>query len=268
MMAIILNCFTLGMYHPCGDEVCVEMRCQLLELFDDFIFVFFALEMFIKMIAMGVRGSKSAYLSDSWNRLDAFIVFAGAFEYIMDIGDINLTAVRTVRVLRPLRAINRIPSMRILVMLLLDTLPMLGNVLLLCFFVFFIFGIIGVQLWAGLLRQRCYLNLPTNFTLPASVAMQLNTSNRIDPREDPPLIPSLPAYYYDHLLEKDYICSSEKDHGIHRCNELPPFRVGDVDCSLPIEKELSISNLQDVYNGTHCINWNAYYSQCKPGMNI
>ena len=46
---------------------------------------------------------------------------------------------------------------RILVMLLLDTLPMLGNVLLLCFFVFFIFGIVGVQLWAGLLRQRCYV---------------------------------------------------------------------------------------------------------------
>jgi len=47
--------------------------------------------------------------------------------------------------------------MRILVMLLLDTLPMLGNVLLLCFFVFFIFGIIGVQLWEGILRQRCSL---------------------------------------------------------------------------------------------------------------
>ena len=35
---------------------------------------------------------------------------------------------------------------------------MLGNALLLCFFVFFIFGIVGVQLWAGLLRQRCYVN--------------------------------------------------------------------------------------------------------------
>ena len=48
--------------------------------------------------------------------------------------------------------------MRILVSLLLDTLPMLGNVLLLCFFLFFIFGIVGVQLWAGLLRQRCFLS--------------------------------------------------------------------------------------------------------------
>lgn len=62
---------------------------------------------------------------------------------------------------------NRSPlflaGLRILVNLLLDTLPMLGNVLLLCFFVFFIFGIIGVQLWAGLLRNRCYLE--ENFTL-------------------------------------------------------------------------------------------------------
>lgn len=49
-------------------------------------------------------------------------------------------------------------GMRILVTLLLDTLPMLGNVLLLCFFVFFIFGIVGVQLWAGLLRNRCFLD--------------------------------------------------------------------------------------------------------------
>jgi len=47
-------------------------------------------------------------------------------------------------------------GMRILVMLLLDTLPMLGNILMLCFFIFFIFGIIGVQMWKGLLRQRCF----------------------------------------------------------------------------------------------------------------
>jgi len=56
-------------------------------------------------------------------------------------------------------------DLRILVMLLLDTLPMLGNVLLLCFFVFFIFGIVGVQLWAGLLRQRCVLEFPENISI-------------------------------------------------------------------------------------------------------
>lgn len=60
-------------------------------------------------------------------------------------------------------------GMRILVMLLLDTLPMLGNVLLLCFFVFFIFGIVGVQLWEGILRQRCEMVLPPNVLRPKYV---------------------------------------------------------------------------------------------------
>uniref|UniRef100_A0AAV2KN79 Ion transport domain-containing protein n=1 Tax=Knipowitschia caucasica TaxID=637954 RepID=A0AAV2KN79_KNICA len=63
----------------------------------------------------------------------------------------------------PVYGCHEVCGMRILVNLLLDTLPMLGNVLLLCFFVFFIFGIIGVQLWAGLLRNRCYPEV--NFTL-------------------------------------------------------------------------------------------------------
>ena len=45
-----------------------------------------------------------------------------------------------------------------MVTILLDTMPMLGNVLLLCFVLFSIFGIIGVQLWKGLLRNRCYLD--------------------------------------------------------------------------------------------------------------
>lgn len=60
-------------------------------------------------------------------------------------------------------------GMRILVTLLLDTLPMLGNVLLLCFFVFFIFGIVGVQLWAGLLRNRCFLDEDARMWVQMSV---------------------------------------------------------------------------------------------------
>ena len=133
MMAILLNCVTLGMYQPCSDDSsCTTPRCQVLQTSDDIIFCFFALEMFIKMLAMGIAGSKNAYLSDTWNRLDFFIVVAGyaslrhtlmahylisgnlfslsALEYCLDVGNMNLSAIRTVRVLRPLRAINRIPS--------------------------------------------------------------------------------------------------------------------------------------------------------------
>jgi hypothetical protein len=80
-----------------------------LQLFDDVIFAFFTLEMMIKMIAMGGCG-RGTYLADSWNRLDFFIVMSGALEYVLQIENLNLTAIRTIRVLRPLRAINRIPS--------------------------------------------------------------------------------------------------------------------------------------------------------------
>ena len=45
-------------------------------MLDDFIFAFFAIEMLIKMVSMGVAG-KGTYLAETWNRLDCFIVIAG-----------------------------------------------------------------------------------------------------------------------------------------------------------------------------------------------
>ncbi|KAF7489225.1 Voltage-dependent T-type calcium channel subunit alpha-1G [Sarcoptes scabiei] len=243
MMAILLNCVTLGMYQPCSDdETCTTSRCKILQTFDDIIFGFFALEMAIKMLAMGIVNSPNAYLSDTWNRLDFLIVVAGI---LSDVGNMNLSAIRTVRVLRPLRAINRIPSMRILVMLLLDTLPMLGNVLLLCFFVFFIFGIIGVQLWAGLLRQRCFLSVPPNTSIPESL--------------------SIPSFYQDNHDEdddRDYICSLEKDNGMHRCLHLPNYRYYHLTCS---ESALTLPNTNEP-NETSCVDWNQYYTDCRPGQ--
>ncbi|KAI1724609.1 ion transport protein [Ditylenchus destructor] len=116
MFVIVLNCITLGMYRPCEDGAdCHTYRCYVLSLVDHLIFAYFAAEMMIKTIALGFYG-ENAYLSDTWNRLDFFIVMAGIAEYLLQeyLGNINLTAIRTIRVLRPLRAVNRIPSMRIL----------------------------------------------------------------------------------------------------------------------------------------------------------
>ncbi|XP_055913400.1 uncharacterized protein LOC129947020 isoform X4 [Eupeodes corollae] len=233
ILVIILNCVTLGMYQPCVDDACVTNRCKILQMFDDIIFAFFALEMSIKMVAMGMYG-KNTYLADSWNRLDFFIVLAGLLEYVMHVENLNLTAIRTIRVLRPLRAINRIPSMRILVMLLLDTLPMLGNVLLLCFFVFFIFGIIGVQMWEGILRQRCVKLIPDNVIWP-------NIS-----------------FYYEFSKEQDYICSIPEDSGMHLCADFPAYRIGALLCNA--------TALPYSYNhptNVSCVNWNQYYTNCS-----
>ncbi|CAI4233228.1 unnamed protein product [Auanema sp. JU1783] len=244
MSVILINCITLGMYRPCEDGVdCVTLRCQILTIIDHLIFLYFVVEMFIKIIALGV-GGPSGYLSDTWNRLDCFIVTAGIMEIFLQEylgGNINLTAIRTVRVLRPLKAVNRIPSMRILVNLLLDTLPMLGNVLLLCFFVFFIFGIVGVQLWAGLLRNRCAINLPTTMT-----DQQIALFNDV----------KLTRYYIPEDTTLEYICSQEDANGLHTCSNLPPFAINGRKCNLTIEQFALV-------NEENCINWNIYYNECQ-----
>ncbi|XP_012892481.1 PREDICTED: voltage-dependent T-type calcium channel subunit alpha-1G isoform X25 [Dipodomys ordii] len=239
MLVILLNCVTLGMFRPCEDIACDSQRCRILQAFDDFIFAFFAVEMVVKMVALGIFGKK-CYLGDTWNRLDFFIVIAGMLEYSLDLQNVSFSAVRTVRVLRPLRAINRVPSMRILVTLLLDTLPMLGNVLLLCFFVFFIFGIVGVQLWAGLLRNRCFL--PENFSLPLSVDLER-------------------YYQTENEDESPFICSQPRENGMRSCRSVPTLRGeggGGPPCGLDYNAYNSSSN-------TTCVNWNQYYTNCSAG---
>ncbi|XP_049576460.1 voltage-dependent T-type calcium channel subunit alpha-1H isoform X2 [Syngnathus scovelli] len=234
ILAILLNCVTLGMFQPCDDTP------VLLQALDDGIFAFFAGEMLVKMVALGIVGH-NGYLGDPWNRLDFFIVVVGMLEYSLDGHNVSLSAIRTVRVLRPLRAINRVPSMRILVTLLLDTLPMLGNVLALCFFVFFIFGVVGVQLWAGLLRNRCF--------------MADDVKTRLD-------VSTLSLYYRPGATdEHPFICSAERDNGMLRCADVPRRRVAGRACSLAAgERPAAAAGA-----GPSCVNWHQYYNECRAG---
>uniref|UniRef100_A0A1I8G4E0 Ion_trans domain-containing protein n=1 Tax=Macrostomum lignano TaxID=282301 RepID=A0A1I8G4E0_9PLAT len=251
MLVILLNCVTLGMYQPCHDEQCTQARCQMLAGFDHAVFAFFAWEMCVKVMAMGFWG-RLGYIGDSWNRLDCFIVIAGTVDFLPQTKDLSLTAIRTVRVLRPLRAINRIPSMRILVMLLLDTLPMLGNVLLLCFFVFFIFGIVGVQLWKGLLRQRCYLAM--NSTHLSHPGINLTDFYRLNISVDNP------------VAAKDFICASESSNGIQTCSNINPTVLW-LDGGSYITCNESAQPFSDnLPTNTSCVNWNQYYTRCQSGV--
>uniref|UniRef100_A0A8B9NJA8 Voltage-dependent T-type calcium channel subunit alpha n=1 Tax=Accipiter nisus TaxID=211598 RepID=A0A8B9NJA8_9AVES len=135
--------------------------------------------------------------------------------------------------------------MRILVNLLLDTLPMLGNVLLLCFFVFFIFGIIGVQLWAGLLRNRCFME--ENFTIQGDIV--------------------LPPYYQpEEDDEMPFICSLSGDNGIMGCHEIPPLKERGHECCLDKDDYYYYNSVRQEFNiSGMCVNWNQYYNVCRTG---
>ncbi|KAG7254244.1 hypothetical protein CRUP_011989, partial [Coryphaenoides rupestris] len=130
-------------------------------------------------------------------------------------------------------------GMRILVTLLLDTLPMLGNVLLLCFFVFFIFGIVGVQLWAGLLRNRCFVKDNFSFPMPLELGKYYHTEN-----DD----------------ENPFICSQPRENGMRECGSVPVlYEEGGVQCKLDMDAYNSTDN-------TTCVNWNQYYTNCSAGL--
>lgn len=49
--------------------------------------------------------------------------------------------------------------------------------------------------------------------------------------------------------------------GIHTCNQLPPSKSkGGLDCFLD-----ALPGSPNLSNETHCINWNKYYTNCRPG---
>ena len=89
--------------------------------------------------------------------------------------------------------------MRILVTLIIDTIPMLGNVCALAILVFTVFGIVGVQMFKGLLRNRCYSTLDANFD-PITNTTSYNTFYRPE--------------------EGDFICSNN-GRGMQTCNDIP-----------------------------------------------
>ncbi len=110
--------------------------------------------MLIKMIGNGLFHSVRAYFRDSWNYLDFIIILTSWIAIFLD-GGVDLTSLRTLRILRPLRSISSIKGLRLLFLVLIGSIKqLLGSLVILLFF-FLLFAITGLQLWMGVLRNRC-----------------------------------------------------------------------------------------------------------------
>uniref|UniRef100_A0A8B9JUS0 Calcium channel, voltage-dependent, T type, alpha 1H subunit b n=1 Tax=Astyanax mexicanus TaxID=7994 RepID=A0A8B9JUS0_ASTMX len=223
MLVILLNCVTLGMFQPCQDLECHSEKCSILQAFDDFIFAFFAVEMVVKMVALGVFGPR-CYLGDTWNRLDLFIVMAGMLEYSLDGHNVSFSAIRTVRVLRPLRAINRVPSEY------------------LSFSLFHSLCLPAIT-YSHALVQRYSLSVCLSFRM-YNVTQSLSPYYRPDDSDDFP-----------------FICSTNRENGMLRCSSVPPRRVGGVYCQLSADNITDHTPKEATHSG--CVNWNAYYNNCR-----
>ena len=90
--------------------------------------------------------------------VNKILLFLSLVEIFFSSKEFGLKVVRTFRVLRPLRAINRVPSLKILVQQIINTMPILSELIMIGVMLFAIFGVAGVQLWKGVLRNRCFSN--------------------------------------------------------------------------------------------------------------
>ena len=68
-------------------------------------------------------------------------------------------------------------------------------------------------------------------------------------------------YYGAGENEKDYICSQPDDNGMTKCSELPPYVYEGRRCN---GSAVPFSNNTPSSSSDVCVNWNQYYSLCKP----
>ncbi|KAK7918830.1 hypothetical protein WMY93_010114 [Mugilogobius chulae] len=197
---VLMNCAAMAWFDPCRG------RRSNLEFLDYAFFAFFLVEMIMKVFSLGFFG-RNSYLDNNWNKLDLFTLFVELLGFILN--SLNTDISWLPDFFRPFRLVSRMSSMLVFVEMLVETLPMFGNILLLCNFIILVFSVVGVQMWGGLLRNRCFLG--ENVT-------KYNVS--------------LPPFYSD-SDPLPYICAPPHSQGMRRCTDIPFYEQNNITCLVP-----------------------------------
>ena len=115
--------------------------------------ILYTIEAFLKISALGFVQEKHSYLKDWWNFIDFSIVVLSWVTVWFDLSSIS--AFRALRALRTLRTLTAFPRMAKLVNNLITIIPPLMNIIFLCLVSVIVFACISMQLFTGLLHNRC-----------------------------------------------------------------------------------------------------------------
>lgn len=158
---IFLNCITLAQSDSTKPDspqmVKIELAFQIL----------YTIEMVLRITATGFIMGQNAYLRSIWNQLDFVCVvtgYLGMLESGEGGNDSQFGALRAFRVLRPLRAVNNVEGLKVQVQSVVAAIPLLKDTIIVLLFFFLIFAIAGLNLFMGMLKQRC-VNIETGATL-------------------------------------------------------------------------------------------------------
>ncbi|XP_068426059.1 sodium channel protein type 2 subunit alpha-like [Clinocottus analis] len=143
MFTILTNCFFMAMSDPAPWTKYLEYTFTGIYTF----------ESAIKIFARGFCIMPFTFLRDPWNWLDFSVIVMAYVTEFVDLG--NVSALRTFRVLRALKTISVIPGLKTIVGALIQSVRKLADVMILTVFCLSVFALIGLQLFMGLLRQKC-----------------------------------------------------------------------------------------------------------------
>ncbi|XP_064202786.1 sodium channel protein type 4 subunit alpha-like isoform X4 [Anguilla rostrata] len=143
MCTILTNCCFMAMSKPAQWAKYVEYTFTGIYTF----------ESVIKILARGFCVGPFTFLRDPWNWLDFSVIVMAYVTEFVDLG--NVSALRTFRVLRALKTISVIPGLKTIVGALIQSVKKLADVMILTVFCLSVFALIGLQLFMGLLRQKC-----------------------------------------------------------------------------------------------------------------
>ncbi|XP_034470684.1 sodium channel protein type 4 subunit alpha-like [Hippoglossus hippoglossus] len=147
MFTILTNCCFMAMSDPAPWTKYLEYTFTAIYTF----------ESAIKILARGFCLLPFTFLRDPWNWLDFSVILMAYVTEFVDLG--NVSALRTFRVLRALKTISVIPGLKTIVGALIQSVRKLADVMILTVFCLSVFALIGLQLFMGLLRQKCVRNL-------------------------------------------------------------------------------------------------------------
>ncbi|XP_069952199.1 sodium channel protein para-like isoform X2 [Cherax quadricarinatus] len=156
MATILLNCVFLAM-----TETVPEAEYMFLAIY--------SAEMMIKTVAKGFILNKYTYLRNPWNWLDFVVIASGYVTLVIELGDMdvqlgNLAGLRTFRVLRALKTVSIMPGLKTIINALLNSIKQLVEVMTLTVFCLMVFALFALQVYMGVLKNKCVKNMGHNLT--------------------------------------------------------------------------------------------------------
>ncbi|XP_025830104.1 voltage-dependent calcium channel type A subunit alpha-1 isoform X9 [Agrilus planipennis] len=153
MIVICLSSIALACEDPVNEK---SFQNSILDQFDYAFTGVFAVEMFLKIVDLGIILHPGSYLREFWNIMDAVVVICAlvsmGFDFAKSDAGANLSTIkslRVLRVLRPLKTIKRVPKLKAVFDCLVNSLKNVINILIVYILFQFIFAVIAVQLFNG-----------------------------------------------------------------------------------------------------------------------